>query len=226
MSRNPWASEPHRFAVEELLDPYCPVVRSPNGQTPMPAKLVGASQDGTKRKHGQPSRVHVAWRAPRKGKHISYDSSPTGISNINIHEGYPGVAPDPGARTRMCRGGTTTAENYRPTRPSGREAARLVFVVARYRCSRRNAKGRRNTDRRTSFSRAARGRHQRIAMAVCPQTVDRMTTARMVLVLATAFLIASGYGAGGCARPTAGCDAKSPEDHGCIIRLAQQQMCS
>jgi hypothetical protein len=29
MSRNPWASKPHRFAVEELLDLY-PVVRRPN----------------------------------------------------------------------------------------------------------------------------------------------------------------------------------------------------
>ena len=33
MSRkNPWASKPHRFAVEELLE--YPVVRSPNSQAP------------------------------------------------------------------------------------------------------------------------------------------------------------------------------------------------
>ena len=38
MSRNPWGSEPHRFAVEELLDFYYPVVRSPNSHAPAPAK--------------------------------------------------------------------------------------------------------------------------------------------------------------------------------------------
>lgn len=37
MSRNPWRSEPHRFAVEELLDLY-PVVRSPNSQVPVAGK--------------------------------------------------------------------------------------------------------------------------------------------------------------------------------------------
>jgi len=37
MFRNPWASKPHRFAVEELLDLY-PVVRRPNSQAPMPRK--------------------------------------------------------------------------------------------------------------------------------------------------------------------------------------------
>jgi hypothetical protein len=36
MSRNPWASKPHRFAVEELLDH--PVVGIPNSQAPSPAK--------------------------------------------------------------------------------------------------------------------------------------------------------------------------------------------
>jgi hypothetical protein len=36
MSRNPWASKPHRFAVEELLDH--PVVGIPNSQAPAPAK--------------------------------------------------------------------------------------------------------------------------------------------------------------------------------------------
>jgi hypothetical protein len=34
MSRNPRRSEPHRFAVEELLDLYYPVVKSPNSQAP------------------------------------------------------------------------------------------------------------------------------------------------------------------------------------------------
>ena len=38
MSRNPWASKLHRFAVEELLDVYCPVVRSPNSHAPAPVK--------------------------------------------------------------------------------------------------------------------------------------------------------------------------------------------
>ena len=37
MFRNPWASKPHRFAVEELLDLY-PVVRRPNSEAPMPRK--------------------------------------------------------------------------------------------------------------------------------------------------------------------------------------------
>ena len=72
----------------------------------------------------------------------------------------------------MCRGGTT-AENYCPTRPSGREAARLVFVVASYRGSRRNAKGRRNTDPHLPFRRTARWIHQRVAMAIREQTIGR-----------------------------------------------------
>jgi hypothetical protein len=38
MSRNPWASKPHRFAVEELLEH--PVVSSPNSPAPAPAGSV------------------------------------------------------------------------------------------------------------------------------------------------------------------------------------------
>ena len=38
MSRNPSGSEPHRFAIEELLDLYCPVVRSPSSPAPLAGK--------------------------------------------------------------------------------------------------------------------------------------------------------------------------------------------
>ena len=41
MSRNPWASKPYRFVVEELLDHY-PVVSSPNSHAPAPAEAGGS----------------------------------------------------------------------------------------------------------------------------------------------------------------------------------------
>jgi hypothetical protein len=110
---------------------------------------------------------------PGKEKHL-YERRPTGISKINIHEGYPGITPYPGTGTWMCRG-ATTAENYRAARPSEREAARMVFAVARHRCSRRNATGHRDTDEHPCFDRTARRNHQRNAMAVCTETVDDRT---------------------------------------------------
>ena len=59
MSRkNPWASKPHRFAVEELLDLY-PVVRSPNSHAPAPAK-VG-------RRIKEPNKEETTASKPRKG---------------------------------------------------------------------------------------------------------------------------------------------------------------
>ena len=39
MSKNQWASEPHRFAVEELPD-HPMVIRSPNNHAPAPAGSV------------------------------------------------------------------------------------------------------------------------------------------------------------------------------------------
>ena len=67
MSRNPLGSEPHRFAVEELLDLY-PVVRRQNSQAPV-EELAGASQNQTKRKQQQQSRASIPKRrVRRKGK--------------------------------------------------------------------------------------------------------------------------------------------------------------
>jgi len=45
MSRNPSGSKPHRFVVEELLDLYCPVVRSPNNQAPVAGKTRRKAKD-------------------------------------------------------------------------------------------------------------------------------------------------------------------------------------
>ena len=45
-------------------------------------------------------------------------------------------------------------------------------MVACYRCTRRNETGRRDTDQRTCLGRAARRRHQRVAMAVFAETVE------------------------------------------------------
>ena len=49
MSRNPLGSEPHRFAVEELLDLY-PVVRSPHSQAPVAGTAQRRLKSQTKRK--------------------------------------------------------------------------------------------------------------------------------------------------------------------------------
>ena len=68
--------------------------------------------------------------------------------------------------------GEATAENHRVARPSGREAARVVLMVARRRCSRRNATGHRNTDQHPCFGRTARRIHQRNTLAVCAETIE------------------------------------------------------
>ena len=61
MARNPWGSEPHRFAAEDLFDLY-PVVRRPNSDAPAPAKA-GASV---------PSELGQE-EAERKAEELAYD---------------------------------------------------------------------------------------------------------------------------------------------------------
>jgi hypothetical protein len=58
MSRNPWRSKPHRFAVEELLDLYCPVVRSPNSHAPVAGKA--------RRRVKEPNNEETTAKRPRK----------------------------------------------------------------------------------------------------------------------------------------------------------------
>ena len=58
MSRNPSGSEPHRFAIEELLDLYCPVVRSPSS----PAPLAGKARKRVK----EPNNEETTATKPRK----------------------------------------------------------------------------------------------------------------------------------------------------------------
>jgi hypothetical protein len=48
MSRNPRRSKPHRFAIEELLDLYCPVVKSPNSQAPVAGKARRTAKEPNK----------------------------------------------------------------------------------------------------------------------------------------------------------------------------------
>jgi hypothetical protein len=58
MSRNPSWSEPHRFAIEELLDLYCPVVKSPNSQ----ALVAGKARKRVK----EPNNEETTATNPRK----------------------------------------------------------------------------------------------------------------------------------------------------------------
>ena len=58
MSRNPWGSKPHRFAVEELLDLYCPAARSPHSQAPVTGKA--------RRRVKEPNKDETTATKPRK----------------------------------------------------------------------------------------------------------------------------------------------------------------
>jgi hypothetical protein len=58
MSRNPSGSEPHRFAIEELLDLYHPVVRNPNS----PAPVAG----NARRRPKEPNKEETTATKPRK----------------------------------------------------------------------------------------------------------------------------------------------------------------
>ena len=58
MSRNPWGSKPHRFAVEELLDVYCPVARSPSSPAPEAGKA--------RRRIKEPNNEETTATNPRK----------------------------------------------------------------------------------------------------------------------------------------------------------------
>ena len=73
MSRNPWGSEPHRFAIEDLLDLYCPVVRSPNSQTPVPRKArISVTQPNKEETTATKPRKRSIAAGRRKGNN-SYD---------------------------------------------------------------------------------------------------------------------------------------------------------
>jgi hypothetical protein len=66
---NPWRSMPHRFAVEELLDLYCPSSRARTARRQWQAKLVEGSKSQTKRKQQKQSGASVPRRrARRKGE--------------------------------------------------------------------------------------------------------------------------------------------------------------
>ena len=67
MSRNPWASKPHRFAVEELLDH--PVVSSPNSHAPAPAKAGRSVPSDLDREEAERKAAElVAYDVPRTRK--------------------------------------------------------------------------------------------------------------------------------------------------------------
>lgn len=50
MSKTTWGSEPHRFAIEELLDLNHPAVGSPYNQAPIPGKARSRGPKPNKRK--------------------------------------------------------------------------------------------------------------------------------------------------------------------------------
>jgi hypothetical protein len=68
MSRNPRGSEPHRFAVEELLDLYYPVVKSPNSQAPQrkEGRELEPVRGKARRSATEPSKEETAATKPRK----------------------------------------------------------------------------------------------------------------------------------------------------------------
>jgi hypothetical protein len=72
MTRNPWGSKPHRFAVEDLLDVYYPVVRSPNSHPPAPAKA-GRSVPKLNKEESTATKLRKRSTAARKKGKNSYE---------------------------------------------------------------------------------------------------------------------------------------------------------
>ena len=65
MSRNPWVSNSHRFAVEELLD--YPVVGNRNRHAPVPAKAGRSVPSGLEREERErKAKELVAYAVPKK----------------------------------------------------------------------------------------------------------------------------------------------------------------